>query len=68
MPENEIITEIHRHRQELAERCGFDIHKLMDYYRQQEATSEAGGRKLISFAPSHAEAGTCVVRENAAKS
>lgn len=67
MPANEIITEIHRLRQELAERCGFDIHKLMDYYRQQEAASEADGRQLISFAPSHAKAGTCVVREDAAK-
>ena len=67
MPENEIIREVHRHRQDLAERCGYDIHKLMDYYREREAASEAGGRKLVSFAPAHAETGTCVVREDAAK-
>ena len=63
MPENEIIKEIHRHREELARRCDYDIHKLMDYYREQEAASEAGGRKLVSFAPSHAEGGSCIVRE-----
>jgi len=63
MPENEIIAEIHRHREELARQCGYDIHKLMAYYREREAVSEAGGRKLVSFAPSDAEAGPCVVRE-----
>lgn len=66
MPENEITSEIHRHREELARHCGYDIHKLMAYYREREVASEAGGRKLVSFAPSHAEAGTCVVREDLA--
>lgn len=67
MPKNEIIAEIHRHREELARRCDYDIHKLMAFYREQEAASEAGGRKLVSFAPSHAEAGSCVVREEPPK-
>ena len=67
MPENEIIAEIHRHREELARRCEYDIHKLMAYYREQEAASEAGGRKLVSFAPSHAEVGSCIVREEPPK-
>ena len=67
MPENEIIAEIHRHREELARQCGYDIHKLMAYYREREAASEAGGRKLVSFAPSDADAGTCVVREDPAE-
>ena len=64
MPENEIIAEIHRHREELARQCGYDIHKLMAYYREREA---AGGRKLVSFAPSDADAGASVVREEPGK-
>lgn len=68
MPENEIIAEIHRQRQELAHRCGYDIEKLMTYYRQREAASEAGGRRLVSFAPSHASSAACVVREDPVES
>jgi hypothetical protein len=60
--ENAIIAEIHRHREELARRCDFDIHKLMDFYRAREVESEAAGRKLVSLVPS-AGGGSCAVRE-----
>ena len=35
MPENEIIAEIHRHREAAARECGFDVAKLMAYYRRR---------------------------------
>ena len=36
MPENSIIAEIHRHREEVARECDFDPAKLMAYYRRRE--------------------------------
>jgi hypothetical protein len=33
---NEIIAEIHRHREQVARACGYDAKKLMDYCRRRE--------------------------------
>lgn len=49
MPANEIIAEIHRHREALARECDFDVKKLMAYYRQRETKREAAGQELVSF-------------------
>ena len=66
MPENEIIAEIHRHREALARACDYDVAKLMAYYRRREAERADDGHPLVSFAGS--EAGeTCVVREEPPK-
>jgi hypothetical protein len=51
MPENEILAEIHRHREELARSCGYDVKKLMDYYRHREAQPEVPEHKLVSYTP-----------------
>jgi hypothetical protein len=51
MPENEILAEIHRHREELARSCGYDVKKLMDYYRHREAQPDAPEHKLVSYTP-----------------
>ena len=63
MPPNEIIAEIHRHREELARRCDFDLHKLVEFLREREAASEAAGRQGVSLVRP-GEAAACVVRED----
>ena len=62
MPENEIITEIHRHREAVARECGYDAAKLMAYYRRRETERADAGHPLVSFVKSDANE-TCVVRE-----
>jgi hypothetical protein len=49
MHANEIIGEIHRHREALAREYDFDVKKLMAHYRRKETEHEAAGRKLVSF-------------------
>ena len=41
MPENEIIAEIHRHREEFARECHFDVQEL--------ARHAAAGHPVLSF-------------------
>jgi hypothetical protein len=50
MKPEDIISEIHRHRERLARRCGNDVKKLMEYYRKQERERETKGHQLVSFA------------------
>ena len=45
---NEIIAEIHRHREQVARECGYDAKKLMDYYRRRERGSAHGKHPLVS--------------------
>jgi hypothetical protein len=48
---NEIIAEIHRHREQVARACGYDAKKLMDYYRRREKESAGAKHELVSYAP-----------------
>jgi len=66
MPENEIIAEIHRHREAVARECGYDVTKLMAYYRRREAERADAEHPLVSFVKSDAGE-TCVVREEPPK-
>jgi hypothetical protein len=50
-----IIPELHRHRENLARACGYDVKKLVEHYRRREAGRKAGGHKLVSFVSSAAE-------------
>jgi hypothetical protein len=61
MPENEIIAEIHRYREEVSRQCGFDLTTLMAHYRQRELERKDEGHPLVTFAPSGTE--SAVVRE-----
>lgn len=61
MPENEIIAEIHRHREAVALECNYDTAQLMAYYRRREAERGDDGHPLTSFA--QAESDAPVVRE-----
>ena len=50
MNANEIIADIHRHREALACACGYDVKKLMDYYRRREREHPAAGHRLLDKA------------------
>jgi hypothetical protein len=63
-----IIPEIHRHRENLARACGYNVKKLMDHYRKREAGNKAKGHRLVSFVePSRAETTSYALREEPAK-
>ena len=66
MPENEIIAEIHRHREEFARECGFDIHEMARRMRAKEAELAAEGWTFASFAKDESPE-SCVVREEPPK-
>jgi hypothetical protein len=44
---DEIILELQRHKELLAERSGFDLYRLAAEIRQEEARSVAQGRTLL---------------------
>lgn len=64
MPENEIIAEIHRFREELAQRFDFDLHRLMAFYRERQVASEAAGVRFVSPAEQRVEEQGSLVRED----
>jgi hypothetical protein len=47
MPENAIIAEIHRKREEVARECEFDPVKLIAYYRRRELERADDGHPLV---------------------
>jgi len=63
--QNEIIAEIHRHREDLARSCGYDVKKLMNHYRQRETHHANAGHKLVSYAKAAAstDENACVLRD-----
>jgi hypothetical protein len=66
MPENEIISEIHRHREAVARECGYDAAKLMAHYRRREKERDDAAHSLVSFVKMDADE-SCVVREEPPK-
>ncbi len=62
MPENEIIAEIHRHREEFARDCGFDVREMFRRILTNEDQLEAEGWKFASPAEAELEE-SCVLRE-----
>ena len=63
MPENEIIAEIHRTREQFARECGFDVREMGRRIRAEEAEYAAKGWKLVSFADENEPADSCILRE-----
>jgi hypothetical protein len=52
---NEIIAEIHRHREQVARACGYDAKKLMDYCRRREKEAAGAKHQLVSCAQTPAK-------------
>ena len=64
MNANEIIADIHRHREALARTCGYDVKKLMDYYRRREHEHPAAGHRLpVKVSPPASEAASALREE-----
>lgn len=49
MPGNEIIAEIHRHREAIARECGYDVAKIMACYRRRENERKDADHPVVSF-------------------
>lgn len=67
MPDNEIIAEIHRHREAVARECGYDVAKIMAYYRRREKEREDADHPVVSFVHKTEASDSCVVREDPPK-
>jgi hypothetical protein len=50
-----IIPEIHRHRENLARACGLDVKKLVAHYQRRESGRKDAGHRLVSFVGSPVE-------------
>ncbi len=48
MTENQILADLHRHREQIARACGYDVKKLMDFYRRREHERGESGHALVS--------------------
>ena len=48
---NEIIADLHRHREQLARACDYDAKKLMEHYRRREKERQESGQPLTAPAP-----------------
>ena len=48
MPENEILAEIRRTRDEHARECGYDVHTIFEQMRAETAQLQADGWKVVS--------------------
>jgi hypothetical protein len=66
MPENEIIAEIHRHREAVARDCGYNAAKLMAHYRRREKERADADHPFVSFVRRDADE-SCIVREDPLK-
>ena len=65
--ENEILTDLRRIRDEHAEECGYDIHRVFAELRAETARLKAEGWKVVSFADEAKHGESCVVREEPPK-
>ena len=45
MPEDPIVAEVRRHRDEIARECGDDLRAIFDYFRKRERED---GREVVS--------------------
>ena len=67
MNRNEIIADIHRHREQLARACGYDAKKLMDYYRRREQERDDTSHGLVSYSEPASAEKACALREEPPK-
>ena len=66
MPENEILSEIHRVRAEHARECNYDMDKIFAEMREDLKRLQAEGWRVVSPVPREKEA-DCLLREEPPK-
>ena len=66
MKENEILSEIHRVREEIARECGYDVKEIFRRMRAQTEQLKAQGWQVVSPAPREMET-ACALREEPPK-
>ena len=49
MNDDEVLSEIRRTRETHAAACGFDVRKLMGFYREHQARHSDPGHPVVSF-------------------
>lgn len=67
MKTNDILAEIRRTRDDLAQETGYDLGRLFDYIRQREREAAARGVKFVSFAEDGHATPTAILREEPPK-
>ena len=55
MKENEILSEIHRVREDIARECGYDVKEIFRRMRAQTERLQAEGWQVVSPAPREKE-------------
>ena len=67
MPENDIVAEIHRHREDFARECHFDVEEMARRYRKEQERYAAAGHPIVSFVKEAEESDSYLVREDPPK-
>ncbi len=62
MKENEILSEIHRVREEYARECNYDVDEIFRRMRERTKQLEAEGWKVVAPDPRERET-SCALRE-----
>ena len=61
---NEIIADLHRHREQLARACDYDAKKLMEHYRRREKERQESEPPATAHAPANtSESNALAMRE-----
>ena len=66
MKENDILSEIHRVREEIARECGYDVKEIFRRMRARTEQLKAEGWQVVSPAPREKET-ACSLREEPPK-
>lgn len=64
MADNEILSEIHLHREALTQRCAHDVERLFAYYREQQALRAAEGWRIVRASGTAESGNAFIVRED----
>jgi len=67
MKENEILSEIHRVREEYARECNYDVDEIFRRMRERTEKLKAEGRKVVSPKPREAAETSFALREEPPK-
>lgn len=67
MKENEILSEIHRIREEFARECGYDVNEIFRRMRERTEKLKATGVKVVSPGSRNSKETSYALREESPK-